>query len=61
MSEARTLLEALAKKLRSRVEWQCRDGYYTTETEGLVNRAIRDALEGVAQDIEDLLLQEMPS
>lgn len=58
MRDAETLLRLLAEKLRSRVTWQWCDGYYTSETEGARNRAVRDALEGIAADIEELLLPE---
>lgn len=33
-----------------------KDGYYTTELEGAVNTAVRETLEGIAQDIEELIL-----
>lgn len=55
MSEAKQLLAELAKRLRSRAKWS-RDGYYTTELESAVNTAVRDTLEAIAQDIEELLL-----
>lgn len=55
MSEAKQLLAELVKKLRSRATWS-RDGYYTTELEGAVNTAVRETLEGIAQDIEELIL-----
>lgn len=58
MSEVRKLLTELAKKLRSRADWECRDGYYATESEQAVNQAKRETLEGIAQDIEELLLPE---
>ncbi len=57
MSEAQELLKKLAAKLRSRAEW-CHDGYYTDERESIVNSATRNVLEGVASDIEELLLPE---
>ena len=57
MSEARQLLEELAKRLRSRAEWH-NDGYYTSDTESATNRAVRETLEGIAQDIDELLLKD---
>lgn len=51
------ILAALAKRLRSRAEW-CRDGWYSSETEIAKNAAVRETLEGIAEDIEELLLPE---
>jgi hypothetical protein len=55
VSEAKQLLTELAKKLRSRAKWQG-DPYYDDDFARAKNEAIRETLEGVAQDIEELLL-----
>lgn len=42
----------LAKQLRSAAYW-CRDGYYTSHEEALVNGAKREVLEEIAQAIDN--------
>lgn len=61
MRDAETLLRQLAEKLKSRAVWACRDGYYSSERESTRNEAIRETLEGIASDIDELLLPEDPS
>ena len=51
------ILAELAKRLRSRAEW-CRDGWYSSDAEVAKNAAVRETLEGIAEDIEELLLPE---
>lgn len=58
MRDAQDLLRRLAARLRSRAVWLCRDGYYTTEMESACNNAVRTTLDGIAEDIEELLLPE---
>jgi hypothetical protein len=57
VSEAKDLLAKLAAKLKTRAEWST-DGYYTDEIDSAKNRAVRETLEGIASDIEELLLPE---
>lgn len=51
------ILTALARRLRSRAEW-CRDSWYSSDAEVAKNAAVRETLEDIAEDIEELLLPE---
>lgn len=44
----------LAKRLRSFALWEVRDGYYTTDQESAVNRAVRESVEAVATEIDSV-------
>ncbi len=52
MTEIQEAMLKFARQMRSAATW-CRDGYYTTPEEGLVNSAKRDVYEEVAQAIDN--------
>jgi hypothetical protein len=54
--DAREILRTLALRLRSKAEWEFNGGYYTTEVEAAKNEAMKEVYQGVASEIEDLLL-----
>lgn len=44
----------LAKRFRTKAEWECRDGWYDDTAEKAKNSAMKEVYEGVANEIDNL-------